>query len=403
MKSFNLRVDLTALQNAVDLMGASSISVEPILVEGAGVWKPPTWKDIDGVLLEGKEVRLEDVEHPNALLEVEGRQVVLFIADHGWRVRDALEDGEKGRRIHVAWCTTLRDMKVKGRYERYVVTTRTGPRFPISGEDENGTSVEGEARLMVCQNCLRFLRYKGYTGGKNAIWRGFTLEEFFETYSTFFPRMPRRWAGSPEGYSDDWRSRVSPTYRSSRSWTCEECRVNLDDARDLLHVHHRDGVKSNNVWSNLKAVCLLCHAREPDHSQIRVGPMDYKKIQRRRRAQGLLDGLGWGDVARLVNPGVTGAVHRLAAAGAVPAELGWGVTDGGGRLVAEPELAWPKSKVGVAIARSDRKGMRGAEWAALKVHEPMAPDKGVLAELKRRSRPRPRASPPSWSDHNLPW
>ena len=402
MMSYRLEVDLSTLRAAVDVMGARDIDVGDIVGGEEGGWEGPVWEDIDDELMGGIDIELESVEHSNRVLEFKGRQVVLFIPDHGWRVRDALENGERGKRIHVAWCRTLEDMKARGRYERYVVTTSIGPRFPISGRDEIEASIEGEAELKVCMNCLKCLRYRGYTGGRGPIWRSFRLEEFYETYRTFFPEMPTRWAGAPEGYSDDW-SRVSRNYRALRSWTCEECSVKLGDATDLLDVHHRDGVKSNNAESNLKVVCRLCHAREPSHGHMGAPPRAYKRIQKRRRAQGLLEDLSWGEVARLVDPGVTGAVDRLAEERAVPAELGVRVKDGDGRVVAEPELAWPKQKFGVAIAESDREGMKRAEWTAVKVHRLTAPDESVPAELKRAPRARSPASRPPWPDHNLPW
>ncbi len=243
-----------------------------------------------------------------------------------------------------------------------------------------GKIVRGEAGLMVCKNCLKFLRYKGYTGGSGPVWQGFSLIEFYDGYSTFFPRMPTRWAGAPEGYAEDW-VQVSRSYRESKSWKCEECGVSLDDEQQLLQVHHRNGVKNDNSESNLKAVCLLCHKREPDHGHMKVNPGDYKKIQRRRKRQGLLDNLSWGDVERLVDPGAGGAVARLASARAEIPELGWEVTNNAGRRVAEPELAWPKRKVGVAIGDGDQRGMRAAGWKGLRVHRVTPPDESVPPEL----------------------
>lgn len=380
MASIELKVDFSALRAAVHRMNADSIVVGPVIDRGEDEWSAPEWERIDDQLLDGVEVDLDEVTHSNGLLELKGRQVMLYIPDHGGRVGTALQNGEMGKRIHVAWCRTLKEMEERGRYERYVVTTRTGPEFPISGRDETGGVVEGDARLMVCKNCLKFLRYRGYTGGSGPIWRGFILADFYDEYSTFFPRMPTRWAGTRDGYADNWEQ-VSREHREGSSWTCEECHVQLDDARDLLHVHHRNGVKSDNSKSNLKSVCLLCHKREPQHGHMRIKLGDYKRIQRRRRRQRLLDGLSWRDVDRLVDPGAVGAVDRLASARAEIPELGWEVMNNAGRRVAEPELAWPKQKVGVAIGNRDLQGMRAAGWKGLRVHQVTPRDESVPPEL----------------------
>ena len=362
MDRVRLHVDLSALEAAARRMGAGVLPPDPVDL-GA-----PEWQPLDDELLRGKEVKLEELDVENGLLALDGRQVALYIPDHGWRAQAALDDGVRGRRIHVADCQTLREMRERGRFERYVVTTSTGPGFPISGRDEVGRPIQGEALLRACKNCLKFLRYRGYTGGNSPVWKNFNLAEFYETYQTFFPVMPRRWAGSREDYSPDWGD-VSERYRASRAWTCEVCRVDLRNDRSLLHAHHKNGVKSDNRRENLKAVCCLCHRREPDHAHLRVSLEDQKRVQHLREQQGMLRNLDWSGVRQLADPGVEGALDRLQAEAAEIPELGVQTRDGNGRLVAEPELAYPRQRVGIAISPRDRTGMEGAGWHAHAVHE----------------------------------
>lgn len=391
MDSVRVHVDLSALEAAVRQMGAGGFSRPDPVDLGA-----PEWQPLDDELLRGKEVKLEELDVENGLLALDGRQVALYIPDHGWRVQAALDDGARGKRIHVADCQTLREMRERGRFERYVVTTSTGPGFPISGHDEARRAIQGDALLRACKNCLKFLRYRGYTGGNSPAWKDFSLAEFYETYRTFFPVMPRRWAGSREDYSSDW-SEVSERYRASKSWTCEECRVDLSDDHSLLHAHHKNGVKSDNRRTNLKAVCCLCHRREPDHAHLRVSPKDQKRVQRLREQQGILRNPDWRDVRRFADPGVEGALDRLQTEAAEIPELGVQTRDGDGRIVAEPELAYPRQRVGIAISPGDRTGMKGAGWRAHGVHEITDPHRPLPdSVMPRRSvrswRPGQRAS-----------
>lgn len=66
-----------------------------------------------------------------------------------------------------------------------------------------------------------------------------------QKYSSFLSHLPRRWAGGKEDYTDDW-SQVAGRYKASRNFICESCGVNLRSHKQLLHGHHRNGVKNDN-------------------------------------------------------------------------------------------------------------------------------------------------------------
>ncbi len=385
MSRVHLTVDFSLLEKAVRQMGRP-VSREKRVVDLGD----PEWQPLDGKLVEGMGIELEKLDTTNGFLSYEGRQVALYIPDHGRRVQDALGDGTQGNRIHVADCQTLQEMRKKNRYERYVMTTSTRPTFPVSGVDreKHSIAVNGKAALSICKNCLKFLRYKGYTGGNSVVWRDFSLVEFYEIYQTFFPVMPRRWAGSQEGYAEKWEE-ISKRFRESKSWTCEACRVDLSDEKRLLHTHHKNGVKSDNSLANLKAVCCSCHRREPHHEHMRVSPEDTKRIQLLRREQGILKNLNWLRVRDFAEPGVEGAVRRLQDEGAEIPELGVQVGDKMKQVVAEPELAYSSKRLGIAISPKDRTEMERAGWQALAVHEVTDPERHLPDSI----RPRPFAHP----------
>ena len=163
---------------------------------------------IDIQLRKGKEVDLGDVEARNGLLNVQGRQVLLYIPDQGYRVEAVLEDGIKGRRFHVADCSTLKEMRQKGRYERYIATNDLGDNFDVYGVDPvTREEVSGSAKLKVCKNCLKDLNYKNYRyGNKNKIHKEFEIAAFFEDYSSFFEYYPSEFRANKSGYSADWKN-----------------------------------------------------------------------------------------------------------------------------------------------------------------------------------------------------
>jgi len=76
-----------------------------------------------------------------------------------------------------------------------------------------------------------------------------------------------------KGYTSDWGS-VSNRYKKARGWRCEHCGVYCGGPGDkpLLHVHHWDRNPQNNRDSNLVALCIQCHSRQPGagHKRLRT-------------------------------------------------------------------------------------------------------------------------------------
>lgn len=244
-------------------------------------------------LIEGIEVELGEVVSKGKLLTYKGEQVILYIKDTRER-REVLEnEPEKSRRFHIADCSTLEDMRDKGRFERYVVTRRMDGKFLVDWLDpEKFQRGETEAALKVCKNCLTALNYSGYDdrdyATKNNIWRFFSISEFLMEYSTFFHALPSRQdlSATLNTYVEQW-SKVSSRQRERKGWQCEQCGVNLSEVRQLLHCHHKNGVVTDNSEANLAVLCALCHIRQPAHSHMRVPSSTESKITWLRTKQGL--------------------------------------------------------------------------------------------------------------------
>lgn len=132
---------------------------------------------IDLELSEGKEVSIDDLDPGSGLISYRGRQVLLYIRDHTACYDAAVENAEKGKRFHIAWCRTLDNMRKKNRFERYHATNRVDGLFEI----DDGLGRSQEVDLRVCMNCLERLNYKGSIdkSQKRIIFKSFSMSDFF--------------------------------------------------------------------------------------------------------------------------------------------------------------------------------------------------------------------------------
>jgi hypothetical protein len=361
-----LSIDFSALERAVRQMGADDIDTDFKLQEEIA---PLAAIDIElGI---GKEVVLEDVEISNGLLSYHGRQVLLYIQDHGNFIQAALENGIKGNKFHVADCTALQTMRRKKRFERYVATNDLSENFHITGKVyATGNIIEGDARLRVCKFCLNKLNYQGYKyGRKSAIFANFSIEDFFSTYSSFFPHMPSRLAGTNDAdYTPDWRE-VSTRYKSIKHFKCESCNVDLSSNKSLLHTHHLNGVKIDNNANNLRALCVDCHRKQPLHEHMFVSHKDMQTINSLRRRQGLTKNSDWNRIRELADPATLGVIELCRYKALRLPEVGYNLRNNHNEIIATLELAWPSDRLGVAISSEDILAAKSIGWRVTSVND----------------------------------
>ncbi len=192
----HLNVDFTSLYAAVHRMGADAVEPSFVVRREMAQIDPIDVEIEEGIEVDSSEVGSTD----NGLLTYKGRQVLLYIQDHGSRIQDVLDNRQDGNKFHVAYCRTLREMHSDGRYERYVVTNDLSREFYIKGYDYNtGVRIDGKARLKVCKNCLDKLDYWFPKRTRDQTVAEFDLEAFFAKHKSSFPHTPRRRAGKFDG------------------------------------------------------------------------------------------------------------------------------------------------------------------------------------------------------------
>jgi hypothetical protein len=243
-----------------------------------------TPEEIEKLATEGVEIPIEDVQVLNDGTHVyKGRRVVVYI-------RDVNEYGDRYSlpRFHLAMCDTLARMVEQGRYrKRYVVATRDDGLFKIHIIRDSRTDKRDE-RLDVCQNCLQEIHYKGFSPrlpveSKRARVRQFSLQTFFEEYgrSCVWATPSFDADNAPINVYSAHFYKIARAIKEQRGYRCEElgCKIDLSalEDRKFLHAHHLNAAKSDNHPSNIRLLCIRCHANAFQHSHLRQSP-DFKRF-----------------------------------------------------------------------------------------------------------------------------
>ena len=76
----------------------------------------------------------------------------------------------------------------------------------------------------------------------------------------------------PNCYQQDW-NKIAAEYKKKVNYQCEDPLCRFSDLsnsamRRYLHCHHVNMDKTDNNFSNLKAFCLECHAKQPNHGHM---------------------------------------------------------------------------------------------------------------------------------------
>ncbi len=211
-----------------------------------------------------EDVKPEDVTNGTMEFRTDGifvmgsdgveRQVFLYKKDY------RLQHYGKPK-FHICKCSVIEEFINSGGFNQHYVRANTEPVPVIDLDEAEYSKREKEVSgLQLCKLCMR------------------KINAYHNIDSTTFVNELK--AASNEiqgietdifGYTRDWDT-ISKTYRESHQYTCENCGLKIEDDYDkqYVHVHHLNGNKENNDDSNLKCLCLYCHAHVDDHHYRRL-------------------------------------------------------------------------------------------------------------------------------------
>lgn len=227
-------------------------------------------------------------------------RVIIHIVDYNLSsryavdVKDSVNKGEyesalvlsKIHKYHIVKCSTIEKADEQGwRKDRYKMSRRTNGDFYYRFISDSIVFEERSSqKLNPCKNCLKAVNKELST---NYTIMDFDLNDFLSVSLKSNLDKTINYADDcvPNIYSNDWR-RISSRYRELRNFQCEgddcpERDLSSNSYKKYLHTHHVSMDKSNNNYSNLKSLCVYCHANQPLHENLKHTP-DYKSYVKLR-------------------------------------------------------------------------------------------------------------------------
>jgi hypothetical protein len=225
---------------------------------------------------DGIDINIEEISSlKDGTIQYRGHRVLLYI-------RDVKNYGGRSftPRFHLTFCNTLRTKQRDQQMSKYVVATRNDGQFLVNTNE--GNVAPSLMRLVVCQNCLADIAWKGFNMSQPRSSRTkqadeFTLKEYFTKYQRdLFGLKPEHDSDtSPRNeYPPDWPA-ISAAVKTRQGNRCESCTRHLlgADSR-YLHAHHINGRRDESHEANLRVLCVKCHADQPDHGHLKSS-VDY--------------------------------------------------------------------------------------------------------------------------------
>lgn len=241
----------------------------------------------------GLDVEKGDIQSVGPFLTYKGKFLAIVYILNSTSPSSDLQHNEPSKqtpKFHLTWCRTLEQMSKKKRFERYVLSRTPSNLFRVEALEHDPASIRRfgerhmleEVRLFPCQNCLDALEYKGFTLSSSKKDRLQKVDEF-EVRSfldendgnlAVMRHVPKTRAENARSgaYTSDFPE-ISRRLREEHYWRCTKCQVDMSHCKRGLHVHHVNGVKSDNSLGNLMVLCAVCHRGiDSHHSSMHVKP-----------------------------------------------------------------------------------------------------------------------------------
>mgnify|MGYP000513012496 CR=1 FL=1 len=146
--------------------------------------------------------------------------------------------------FHVCDCRTIKE------YSGFVFATK----MPVKVYCRNRKKELVESQnLSLCGNCIKESQRSLFKFlAKDKPWFDYVLE-----YAVSNNKLAKK--TKTDGYVIMWKQ-ISEAVREKNYYCCTNCKINLEQKKFYLEVHHMDYNKKNNHINNLKPLCVLCHA-----------------------------------------------------------------------------------------------------------------------------------------------
>jgi len=227
--------------------------------------------------LSTKSIKVESLDDiVNAVdgtFEYKGKKVLVYIKEQRTSYWGS------NYKYHISQCATITDQQRRKRYNRrYVQTTRVDGLFEVIQQyryRENKNFI----KMDVCINCLKHMRKIYRSDSLFSSFYNFSINKYFQSYSNKIKALPPKTPQSyiEDNYSTDW-SKLSREIREEKNWICEGCGDSYVNHKGELHVHHINGLRSDNGKENLAVLCKSCHAIQPGHEHMGKGKPKANKI-----------------------------------------------------------------------------------------------------------------------------
>lgn len=187
-------------------------------------------------------------------------------------------------KYHFTNCGTIQRADNEGWRDKYKMSRKSDGTFYYRFINNFKVLQENESqRLEPCLNCLRKINSRLLFGNRYT-------KKNFKPSIIFSDEMRNHWlpkreyadaiCSVPNMYQRDWK-KISKEYKARQNYQCEgeNCQhrdLSDKDLQKFLHCHHVDFDKTHNHFSNLKALCIRCHAQQARHGHLKKHP-HYKK------------------------------------------------------------------------------------------------------------------------------
>lgn len=280
------------------------------------------------------EIDSKDIEtDTKGRATVHGHLVFVYIKDQGGYYPEVINGNLKvGKKIHLKRCGVVLRREAEGGGDRYHAIIRDDGFFPVYHQKYMAIESSKLARRRICKVCLSELginfvkkqgestidtfNFEAYLNGELNEDKLFGIN-FDQPNFAKYPdvdnldnKEPFRTVTINKNYkknsneenkrqSDDnlhtpsknqefdstdnvvelerWND-ISHLLRDRALWRCSGCSIYLGDNKGLLHVHHKNGNKSDNREGNLSVLCKECHSKQPNHAHLKPSQEEQKVL-----------------------------------------------------------------------------------------------------------------------------